>query len=164
MHERLLDYVESLPFDGSVLVLIAAMAPLIEARYAIVFAKALGIPFWQAYGMAVLGNVLIIIPVLLLLGPLSQWCRRWPRAGRFFEWMFRRARRREDLIQRYGIFGLTAFVAVPLPVTGAWTGSAMAFVFGIRFWPALLATVLGVLISAGLVGAGVYGGARLLAP
>jgi len=101
--------------------------------------------------LSVVGNMLPIAPILLLLGPVSDWLSRWPLFGKFFQWLFARTRSRSDIIRKYELIGLMLFVAVPLPVTGAWTGAAAAFLFGIRFWPALGAIFLGVLIAGAIV-------------
>lgn len=161
MHEFALRYVEALPLPPAALVCLASMVPVIEARYAIAFACALEIPFVQALGLTVGSNTLIMAPVLLLLGPISEKLRRWRLADRFFTWLFDRARRRRDLIERYGPLGLALFVAVPLPGSGGYSGAIVAFVLGLRFWPALIAIIAGILASAIACGAGAYGLARL---
>ena len=53
----------------------------------------------------------------------------------FFDWLFARTRRRGRLIKRFELIGLILFVAIPLPVTGAWTGSLAAFLFGVKKRP-----------------------------
>jgi uncharacterized membrane protein len=158
MRETLTDALLGLPIPPPVVILLSAMLPVIEARYAIVLGWGLHLPLAEVLPMALLGNLLTTIPLLLLIGPASAWASRSPRGARIFAWVFARARRRQDLIDRYGVFGLTVFIAVPLPMTGAWTGAVMAFVFGVRFWPALLAVFLGVAASAALVSVGTYGG------
>jgi len=73
-------------------------------------------------------------------------------------WLF--ARTRSRYIQKhesFGLIALTLFVAVPFPLTGAWTGCAIAFLLGFRFLPALGAVATGVLIAAGIVTATVMG-------
>ncbi|HEX30369.1 TPA: ligand-binding protein SH3, partial [Candidatus Poribacteria bacterium] len=66
------------------------------------------------------------------------------------KWLFARTRRRGKSVERYGAVGLSFFVAIPLPVTGAWTGCIAAFLFGIRFKYALPAVIAGVMM-AGIV-------------
>lgn len=132
--------------------LFIAMLPVFELRGAIpVGSQVLGLPLAEAVALSVLGNMLPIVPILLLLGPVSAWLSRWPLFERFFGWLFARTRSKSDLVRKYELVGLMLFVAVPLPVTGAWTGAAAAFLFGIRFWPALGAIFLGVLIAGAIV-------------
>jgi uncharacterized membrane protein len=112
----------------------------------------------QAYLLSVFGNLLPIIPLLLFLGPVSDYLRRFAIGDKFFTWLFARTRRK--YIQDHENFGLTAlaiFVAIPLPMTGAWTGCLVAFLLGFRFWHAFAANAAGVLIAGIIVTATVVG-------
>ncbi|MDO9068743.1 MAG: small multi-drug export protein [Deltaproteobacteria bacterium] len=129
-----------------------AMLPIFELRGAIpVGHQVLGLPLAAAVIVSVIGNMLPVIPILLLLGPVSAWLSRYPVFKRFFDWVFNRTRSKSELVKKYEMIGLMLFVAVPLPMTGAWTGAAAAFLFGIKFWPALWAISFGVLIAAAIV-------------
>jgi uncharacterized membrane protein len=139
--------------------LIVAALPISEVRGAIPLAVGVyGFSPLDAYLISVLGNLLPIVPLLLFLGPISDYLRRFSSGDRFFTWLFARTRRK--YIKDHENFGLTAlaiFVAVPLPMTGAWTGCAIAFLLGFRFWPAFAAIVAGVLIAGVVVTAAVVG-------
>ncbi len=99
------------------------------------------------YGMAVAGNMIPIPLILLLLGPVSQFLMRFRIGKAFFDWLFARTRKKSASIEKYEALGLTIFVAIPLPVTGGWTGSMAAFLMGIPFWKAMLYILLGVMIA-----------------
>ena len=99
------------------------------------------------YVFAVLGNMLPIPFLLLLLGPVSRFLMRFKSGRIFFEWLFRRTRRKTAKLEKYETLGLTIFVAIPLPVTGGWTGAAAAFLMGMRFHHAFLSILLGVMIA-----------------
>ena len=139
--------------------LLAAALTVSELRGAIPLAIGVyGYDPWQAYLLAVLGNLLPVVPLLLFLGPVSDWLRRFIFWDKFFTWLFSRTWRK--YIREHESFGLTAlalFVAVPLPVTGAWTGCAIAFLVGFRFWPAFAAIASGVLLAGMVVTATVLG-------
>jgi uncharacterized membrane protein len=139
--------------------LVAAALPVSEVRGAIPLAIGVyGYAPWQAYLLSVFGNLLPIIPLLLFLGPVSDYMRRFNWGDRFFSWLFARTRRK--YIQDHENFGLTAlaiFVAIPLPMTGAWTGCAIAFLLGFRFWPAFAAIAAGVILAGVVVTATVVG-------
>ena len=139
--------------------LLAAALPVSEVRGAIPLAIGIyGYEPWQAYLLSVFGNLLPIIPLLLFLGPVSDYLRRYAMGDRFFTWLFSRTRKK--YIQEHESFGLTAlaiFVAIPLPMTGAWTGCAIAFLLGFRFWPAFAAIAAGVLAAGVIVTATVIG-------
>ncbi|MBU2617583.1 MAG: small multi-drug export protein, partial [Euryarchaeota archaeon] len=88
----------------------------------------------------------------LWLEPVSNHLRRYKSWDKFFDWLFTRTHRKHnERFEKYGAIALSLFVAVPLPVTGAWTGCAAAFVFGIKFRHALPAILLGVLIAGVVV-------------
>lgn len=148
MREAVLDSLHSLPPEWTTF--IVAMLPIIELRGAIPFAIGVGVPWPEAYLLSVAGNLVPVVPLLLFLGPVSEWLRRLPGFGRFFDWLFARTRRRSAVIERYGPIGLALFVAIPLPVTGGWTGAAAAYLFGFRFGRSFPAIALGVL-AAGVV-------------
>lgn len=105
-----------------------------------------------AYCLGVLGNMFPVIPILLFLSPVSAYLRRFKSLDYFFTWLFARTHRRHsEKFEKYGTLALVLFVAIPLPVTGAWTGCVAAFVFGIKFRHALMAIFSGVLISGVIV-------------
>lgn len=105
----------------------------------------------QVFVLSVIGNMLPVVPLLLFLEPVSNWLRRYSIFDRFFAWLFARTRRYSAQMDKYGSLGLIPFVAIPLPVTGAWTASAVAFVFGIRCRHAFVAILAGVLIAGVIV-------------
>ena len=135
-----------------VVTIILAMAPVSELRGAIPYAITVGnIPWQQAYVMAVIANFIPVIPILFLIGPVSEYMRRWQTFDRFFNWLFTRTRRKGKMIERFEVLGLILFVAIPLPITGAWTGSLAAFLFGVRRRIALPAIFLGICIAGVIV-------------
>ena len=77
--------------------------------------------------------------------------RRYKLWDRFFTWLFERTRRRGRLVERFEALGLVLFVAVPLPVTGAWTGCVAAFIFKIPLKLALPAIISGIMIAGTVV-------------
>ena len=72
-------------------------------------------------------------------------------------WLFAKAEKNREKIEKYSCFGVCLFVAIPLPVTGAWTGSLVASTIGMKWWKALLSCFLGVLIAATIVTLIAYG-------
>ena len=135
-------------FPPELVTLFIGALPIAELRGAIPAGMALGLSMRAAFFWACLGNILPIAPTLLLLQPVSIWLRRWPLFKRFFDWLFTRTEKKADLIRKYEALGLALFVAVPLPMTGAWTGCIAASLFKLPFRLAFLS------ISAGVLGAG----------
>ena len=92
----------------------------------------------RIYLLAVLGNMIPVPFILWLLGPVSRLCMKVPPGKRFFEWLFARTRKKTAGIEKYEFFGLTVFVAIPLPVTGAWTGAMAGWLMGLKTGEACL--------------------------
>ncbi len=129
-----------------------AAAPISEARGAIPLAILEFGWSWQlAFIVSFAGNLLPVPFLLLLLGPISRVLSRVRILDRILNWIFDTSRRRGGLVERYGALGLVFFVAIPLPITGAWTGSIVAFLLDLSFWRAFLAIAIGVFIACAIV-------------
>lgn len=146
----LLDQVTDLPPQLATFLL--AMIPITELRGAIplaIFRLDLSAP--EAFFWSVLGNSLAGVIVVLFLEPVSNLLRRMEVFNRFFDWLFERTRRNHSKsFEKYQDIALLIFVAIPLPMTGAWSGAAAAFVFGIKKASAIPMIVLGV-VGAGII-------------
>jgi uncharacterized membrane protein len=153
--EKLLGLIGWMPAEVQMLLLSAI--PLTELRASIPIAftimkQAWGWPWWEIYILAVLGNMLPVPFVLWFLGPVSRFLSRWKPFRIFFEKLFDRARRKAGTsIEKYEALGLAVFVAIPLPMTGAWSGCVAAYLFGIRFRLALPSIALGVAGAGAIV-------------
>ncbi|MFQ5840522.1 MAG: COG2426 family protein [Candidatus Methylomirabilales bacterium] len=148
---RALEWVKGLPPELATF-LIAAL-PVSELRGAIPVALSVyGLPLWSALLWAILGNMAPVPWILLVLDPVARFLSRWRVGERFFAWLFARTRRRgESYLRLYRELGLVLFVAIPLPMTGAWTGAVLAFLFGVPFWRALWLLFTGVTVAALIV-------------
>lgn len=141
----------------ALIIVVLSALPFFEARYAIPLAiNTLGFSHAEAFTLGLAGNLIAVVAVLLLLDPISRYLSdRFATFERFFDWLFTRTRRHSERFERWGALALIPFVAVPLPVTGAWTACAAAFVFGIRFRYALPAITAGMVIAALLTTLGI---------
>jgi len=99
------------------------------------------------YALSVAGNMIPVPFIIWLLGPMAELLRRFKLGRRFIDWLFARTRRKSASIEKYETLGLAIFVAIPLPVTGAWTGSMAAFLMGVKFRHAMWSILLGVMIA-----------------
>ena len=137
-----------------------SMLPVTELRASLPLALTVyNLPPWQAYFWAVLGNIIPVVFLLYFLEPFSLFLsnKSWL-FKQFFNWLFERTRRKHS--RKFELFeemALIIFVAIPLPMTGAWTGSVAAFVFGIPPKKALPLIFLGVCISGIVVLASTQG-------
>lgn len=146
-------------------VFFCSMLPIIELRGAIPMAFAFDMPWWQAYLLSVLGNILPVPFILLFINAIIKWMAK--SKVKFFNkisnFLLERVEKKRYKIEKYSFWGLCLFVAIPLPVTGAWTGSLVAAVIGMKPWKAFLSALLGVLIAGIVVTLIVYGGIGFLA-
>ena len=130
-------------------VFFCSMIPIIELRGAVPMGAAFGMPFWQTYIISVIGNMVPVPFMLLFIKKLIQWMSHSKHKifYKFAGFLNRRVEKNRAKIEKYSFFGVCLFVAVPLPVTGAWTGSLIAAMIDMKFWKAFLSTLLGVMIS-----------------
>ena len=143
-------------------VIIASMLPYLELRGAIPLACRLGLSAPEAFVISVAGNMLPVIPIMMLIDPVSKWLDHIPLFHRFFNSLFTRCRRRQAEVNKYGFWGLAVFVAIPLPMTGAWSGAVIAFLMGMRKRIAFFSILLGVMVAGMVVTFLTYGLAHVL--
>ena len=146
-------------------VLFCSMIPIIELRGAIPMGAIFGLPWWQSYLLSVLGNMLPIPFILLLIKAVIAWMAK--SRVKFFnkvaDFLLKRVEKRRDKIEKYSFWGVCLFVAIPLPVTGAWTGSLVAAMIDMKFWKALLSCLLGVMIAGVIMTLISYGAVAIFA-
>ena len=143
--------VDELSVSSELKVFLIAMIPIFELRGAIpIGVLGYDLPLWKVFPIAVAGNMVPIFFILLFFDFITRLCFKVPFLKKILEAVFHRTRKKSKVIEKYEEVGLMLFVAIPLPVTGAWTGSLAAYLFGLSFWKSILFIFLGVLI-AGIV-------------
>ena len=148
MAESIFEWVAS--FGGKELaLLLISFLPIVELRGAIPVGIALGLPWYQVLTIAVIGNMLPIPFILLFIDKIFVWLKK-TKLKNFVEKIENKAMSKSDQIQKYGKIGLFLFVAIPLPGTGAWTGSLIASLLRMKMKDSLPWIFLGVLV-AGLI-------------
>jgi len=129
-----------------------SLMPISELRGAIPFAMASGWPWWQAWLWCAAFNILAAPIAWGFLATVHHVLYPWGFYARIFDRVVERARRKlHDKIEAYGYLGVTLFVGIPLPITGAWTGVLGSWILGLSKRKTFLAVVMGVLISATIV-------------
>ena len=142
----------SLDFSRVLVVLAIAASPISELRGAIPIAIIqFHFPWQYAFLVAVIGNLLPVPLILIFLNTFSKFLSKVGGFAKMLHWFSERTRRRGKIIERYGWIGLVLFVAIPFPVTGAWTGSLAAVLFGLKFKQAFLSILGGILIAGTIV-------------
>ncbi|WP_130805930.1 COG2426 family protein [Senegalia massiliensis] len=131
-------------------VIIVGATPIFELRGAIPLGVSMGFTPIQSTILSIIGNILPIPFLLLLLKPIFKFLRRYDKFDKIIEWIENRTLRRSKRMKKYTLLGLYLLVAVPLPTTGAYTGSLAASLFNIRFKFAFPTIVAGV-ITAGII-------------
>ena len=131
-------------------VFFCSMIPIIELRGAVPMGWAMGLEWWQTYIISVLGNMVPVPFILLFIRAILAWMERIPCFEKMVRWLRAKAEKGRGKVEKYAVIGLAVFVAIPLPGTGAWTGSLVAALMGMRFPKAVISAVVGVL-AAGVI-------------
>ncbi len=143
------------------IIFIVSMIPILELRGGLIVASLLNVNMWRAIPICIIGNIIPVPFILLLITKIFDLLRDTKPFGRAVRALENRALKRSDAIQKGEFIGLMLFVGIPLPGTGAWTGSLIAALLGIdrkKAVPAillgiLLATVIMCIVSYGMLGA-----------
>lgn len=131
-----------------VIVFIISMIPILELRGALLVAgPLLGVPVSKAIPLSVLGNIIPVPFILLLITPVFNWMKGTKRLKPIVDKLEAKAMNKSDQIEKYEFWGLVLFVGIPLPGTGAWTGSLIASLLGIKFKKAFPAVILGICMA-----------------
>ncbi len=137
---------------------LVSMIPVVELRGGIPFGVGLGLSHRAAFFASVTGNMIPIPFILVYIRNIFKWMRaRSARLERLAERLERRAHLKGRMVSKYRLIGLCAFVAIPLPGTGAWTGALVAAFLDIRLRTALPTIFLGILLAGFAVTAVTYG-------
>ena len=129
-----------------------SMLPIVELRGGIPAGAAMGLSFWPVYLTCVLGNLLPVPFLILFAKKILEFLSTLPRIGGFFQKIIRRADQKAAEIGQYEKWGLFLFVAIPLPGTGAWTGTLAASILDMGFKKSVLACMGGVLLAGIIMG------------
>jgi uncharacterized membrane protein len=140
-----------------VCVFIISILPILECRGGLLASSLLEVPILQAIPLCVIGNILPIPFILLLIRKILDWMKKTKHLKKLAEKLEARAMKRSDSVKNAEFWGLVAFVGIPLPGTGAWTGSLVAALLDIDFKKAVLAELLGVAIATVIMSFVSYG-------
>lgn len=149
-------------------VFFCSMVPIIELRGAIpmgaVFDATIGgMPWILTYILSVVGNMLPVPFILLLIKKMITWMSK--SRVKFFNkianFLLRKVEKNRGKIEKFSFWGVCMFVAIPLPMTGAWTGALVAAMIDMKFWKALLSAFIGVLLAGAIMTLISYGAAAI---
>ena len=129
-----------------------ALLPIAELRGALPYAYFHGATLIESYLIAVSCNALVAPILYIFLSTVHRWLEHIPLYHRFFEHTVERARHKlSENVDKYGYLGVMIFIAIPLPITGAYTGTLGAWVLGLDRKKTMIAAVGGVMISGLIV-------------
>ena len=135
----------------SLIVLAISMAPILELRGSIPFGiLAFNMNWCYVFVLSVLGNFFICIPLLYFLKSIEQLMRKNKYSDKIINFILNRSRSKSSLVKSYKYYGLMLFVAIPFPLTGAWTGSLISYLLNLDKKKSLLYIMIGLLISASI--------------
>lgn len=139
-------------FSKEASIILIATLPILELRGAIpVGIMRYNLPLTKVYFLSILGNLLPVVPLLLFFKYFFHKLENIKIIGKFFKWWFESVKKRSRVVEKYGFWGLVILVSIPLPITGAWTGTVAATLFDIKIKRAFLAIAIGVLIAGIIV-------------
>lgn len=138
------------------IVFLVSMVPLIELRGAVPYGVIYGIPLWKTFCIAIVGNMLPVPFIYLFARRLLIWGSDKKVIGPFFSWCLRKGESGGQKLQKKagrGLFwALLLFVGIPLPGTGAWTGTLAASLLNMGFKKSVLACMCGVILAGCIMG------------
>lgn len=140
-------------FKGSgkeVAIFIISLLPILELRGGLIAARILGVKFIKAFIICYIANILPVPFILLFINWIFNKMSKWKPTKKIVDWISNKTLKKKDQIDKYGYFGLFLFVGIPLPGTGAWTGSLLAILLNLDKKKSFITIALGVL-AAGII-------------
>ncbi len=146
-----------------IITFLVSMVPIIELRGGVPIATGMGVEWYIALPVAIIGNIIPVPLIIIFIKKIFAWMSKQQGfLARIVVKMENKANDKKEVIEKYGPWGLWLFVAIPLPGTGAWTGALIAAMMGISLKKSFPAIATGV-VTAGIVMAFIsYGAAALL--
>ena len=140
----------AIAYGREILVFIISLMPILELRGGLLAAALLGLDPLPSYIISIIGNVLPIPFILLLITKVLSWMKN--SKVKFFNkianWLDEKVEKNKGQIEKYGYWGLFLFVGIPLPGTGAWTGSLIASVLNMDKKKTFLAVMVGLVMAS----------------
>lgn len=140
-----------------IVVFIISMIPILELRGGLIVSSLLQVPITTAIPLCIIGNIIPIPFILLFIRQVFKWMKKIKIFRGLIEKLENRAMSKSDNIRKYEFWGLVLFVGIPLPGTGAWTGSLIAALLDVDFKKAVLAELLGIAIATIIMSVLSYG-------
>lgn len=138
----------TIKFGKEILVFIISLLPILELRGGLLAASLLGLEPLPSYIITMIGNLIPIPFILWFITKILDWMRGTKHLSKIANWLDKKVDKHKSSIEKYGFFGLILFVGVPLPGTGAWTGSLIASVLDMDKKKSFIAITIGVVMAS----------------
>ena len=139
------------------IVFLISLMPVLELRGGLLAASILNLPYLRALPICIAGNLLPIPFVLIFIRRIIDWMETFPPTKRFALWLRERVDKNREAIEKVDFWGLALFVGIPLPGTGAWTGSLVAAMLGMKLKKSVPAILTGIVIASVIMSVLSYG-------
>lgn len=140
-----------------VIVFVISLLPILELRGGLIAAALLDVDFLPGYIISIIGNVLPIPLVLLFLEKIFEWLKKFKISKNIVTKLEKKILSKKKQIDKYGYVGLMLFVGIPLPGTGAWTGSGLAVLLHLDKKKSFVYIILGVIMASIIMSIFSYG-------
>ena len=140
--------ITGMAFGKEIIVFVISLLPLLELRGGLIAAALLGVDPLPSYLISIVGNLLPIPFILLLINKILDWMRNSKHFNKIAQWLDKKVEKHKGQIEKYGYLWFVLFVRIPLPGTGAWTGSLIASVLEMDRKKTFLAVVVGVIMAS----------------
>lgn len=144
-------------FPPELVVFIISLFPILECRGGMIAASLLGVDYWLAAIISVVGNLLPIPFIFLFIEKIFNLMKKTKTLGKIVNKIEAKAMSKSDRITKYKRFGLLLFVGIPLPGTGAWTGALIAVLLKLNLKDSVISICSGVIMAMGIMSFITYG-------
>lgn len=140
----------SIAYGKEILVFIISLLPILELRGGLLAAALIGLDPVKSYIISIIGNVLPVPFILLLITKILSWMKesKIKLFNKVANWLDEKVEKHKGQIEKFGYLGVVLFVGIPLPGTGAWTGSLIASVLNMDRKKTFLAVMLGIFMAS----------------
>ncbi len=142
--------ISSIAYGKEILVFIISLMPILELRGGLIAASLLNMNPVTSYIISIIGNVIPVPFILLLITKILAWMRKSKISffNKIANWLDEKIEKHKGQIEKYGYLGVVLFVGIPLPGTGAWTGSLIASVLELDRKKTFVAVMIGILMAS----------------
>lgn len=140
-------FLDNLHMSKEAIVFLISMIPILELRGGLVVASFFEINIWKAIVLCIVGNIIPVPFILKFITPIFTWMKKTKLFSKMVHKLEEKSMGKSEKIQKYEFWGLMLFVGIPLPGTGAWTGSLIAALLDMKFSKAFISVVCGIIMA-----------------